>query len=337
MTRPRVLVTNWVHEPVLARLSEQCEVEANPHRTPWTVDEVRQRAAGCDAMLAFMPDRVDRAFLAACPSLKMIACALKGFDNFDLEACAEAGVHLSIVPDLLTEPTAELAVGLAIGLARKIRHGDALVRAGQFDGWRPVLYGAGLDGATVGIVGMGAVGQAIARRLAGFGCRLLGVDPFAAMPDGVTAATLDDALAAARYVIVAAPLTATSRGMIGQAALARMRPDALLVNIGRGSVVDEAAVAEALIAGRLAGYAADVFGFEDWALADRPGTIPAALLAHPDTLFTPHLGSAVEEVRLAIAMQASENILAWVNGRSPPDEIRPQGHPEGGVARSSAN
>ncbi|MGL5114802.1 MAG: NAD(P)-dependent oxidoreductase, partial [Beijerinckiaceae bacterium] len=189
-----MLVTNWVHEPVIERLAARLDVEANPGRAPWPADEVRRRAAGCDAMLAFMPDCVDRAFLAACPRLKMIGCALKGFDNFDLAACAAAGVRVSIVPDLLTEPTAELAVGLAIGLARKVRHGDALVRSGTFEGWRPVLYGAGFDGATVAIIGMGAVGRAIARRLAGFGCRLLGVDPAARMPDGVAAVEMKDAL-----------------------------------------------------------------------------------------------------------------------------------------------
>ncbi|MGL5113892.1 MAG: NAD(P)-dependent oxidoreductase, partial [Beijerinckiaceae bacterium] len=171
------------------------------------------------------------------------------------------------------------------------------------------------------IIGMGAVGRAIARRLAGFGCRLLGVDPAARMPDGVAAVEMKDALTLAHFVILAAPLNGTTQGLIGREALAQMRADVLVVNIGRGSVVDEAAVAEALSSGRIAGYAADVFAFEDWALADRPRAIPPALLAHPDTLFTPHLGSAVEEVRLAIALRAADNILAWLDGSSPPDAM----------------
>ena len=137
----------------------------------------------------------------------MIACALKGFDNFDVDACTDAGVWVTIAPDLLTNPTAELAVGLAISLARRVRDGDAMMRAGTFKGWRPVLYGKGLDQSVVGIVGMGAVGRAIAARLAGFGCRILGFDPGRNTPEGVTAADLDVVLAASDYLILAVPLT----------------------------------------------------------------------------------------------------------------------------------
>ena len=211
-----------------------------------------------------------RQFLKACPRLKVIACALKGFDNFDVEACTDAGVWVTIAPDLLTNPTAELAVGLTIALARRLRDGDTLMRSGTFKGWRPVLYGKGLDQSVVGIVGMGAVGRAIAARLAGFGCRILGVDPGRDMPDGVTAADLDVALTASDYLILAVPLTPATFHLIGREALKRMKPGALLINIGRGSVVDEAAVADALEAGALGGYAADVYEMEDWALAEPP-------------------------------------------------------------------
>jgi phosphonate dehydrogenase len=268
-------------------------------------------------LLAFMPDRVDAPFLKACPRLKVVACALKGFDNFDVEACTDAGVWVTIAPDLLTNPTAELAVGLAIALARRLREGDALMRAGTFNGWRPVCYGKGLDQSVVGIVGMGAVGRAIAARLAGFGCRILGVDPGRDVPDGVTAADLDVALTASDYLILAVPLTASTFHLIGREALKRLKPGALMINIGRGSVVDEAAVADALDAGALSGYAADVFEMEDWALDSRPRAIDARLLAHPATVFTPHLGSAVDRVRLEIAMQAADDIAAVLTGRRP--------------------
>ena len=120
-----------------------------------------------------------------------MACALKGCDNFDVEACTRSGIWVTIVPDLLTEPTAELAVGLAIGLGRMIREGDEIVRSGPFDGWRPILYGTGLDGATVAVVGMGQVGRAIVKRLGGFGCRIFGVDPNAEMPPGVVRSELN--------------------------------------------------------------------------------------------------------------------------------------------------
>ena len=317
MTPPRIVISNWVHDEVIARLSAIGHVDANRRRVPWSMRELTARTADADALLAFMPDRVDAQFLKACPRLKVVACALKGFDNFDVEACTDAGVWVTTAPDLLTNPTAELAVGLTIALARRLREGDTLMRSGTFKGWRPVLYGKGLDQSVVGIVGMGAVGRAIAARLAGFGCRILGVDPGRDVPDGVTAADLDVALTASDYLILAVPLTPATFHLIGREALKRMKPGALMINIGRGSVVDEAAVADALDAGALGGYAADVFEMEDWALDSRPRSIDARLLAHPATLFTPHLGSAVDGVRRDIAMAAAMSIVDCFEGRRP--------------------
>lgn len=323
MSRPRILVTHWVEEEVLDLLATAGAVEANRSRESWPPEEVRARAADKTALMAFMPDRVDADFLAACPDLRIIACALKGFDNFDRAACAAAGVQLSIVPDLLTAPTAELALGLAIGLGRQIREGDALVRAGSFAGWRPILYGFGLDGATVGLLGLGAVGRAIADRLAGFGCRIIAHDPGAAPRADVTLLPFAEFLAQSDLLISAAPLTPATRHLINAEALAALRPGALVVNIGRGSVVDEAAVLAALQAGHLAGYAADVFEFEDWLLPDRPLEISPALHRHPRTLFTPHLGSAVALVRREIALRAAHNILDALAGRDPRDLLPP--------------
>jgi phosphonate dehydrogenase len=319
--RPRILVTNWVHEATLQQLGLLGDVDANESRAPWPREEVMRRAAKADAILAFMTDCVDAPFLARCKRLRVVACALKGYDNFDMQACSAAGIWVSIVPDLLTEPTAELAVGLAIGLARNVRDGDALVRSGQFEGWRPVLYGTGLDGSVVAIVGMGRVGRAVAQRLSGFGCRMLGVDPSAETPPGIIKVGLNRALETADFVILCAPLTPGSRHQIGTDALARMKPDAFLINVGRGSVVDESAMVAALETGKLGGYAADVFEMEDWALPGRPKTIDERLRSHPRTLFTPHLGSAVTRVRQAIEMRAADNIADVLEGRRPRDAI----------------
>ena len=206
MAKPRILVTNRIHDDVRDVLAAHGEVDVNGDSEPWPQAEVIRRARAADAILAFMTDQIDTEMLAACPKLRVVACALKGFDNFDIGACTNAGVWVSIVPDLLTAPTAELAVGLAIGLGRMIRDGDALVRSGSFDGWRPVLYGSGLDGSTVAVIGMGAVGRAIVERLKGFGCNMLGVDPRATMPEGVTPAALDEAVTQSDYIIVAAPV-----------------------------------------------------------------------------------------------------------------------------------
>ena len=146
---PRILVTQPLHTPVLEYLQGFATVEMNPGPEPWSAAQLRTRAAGADGLLTFMTDHVDEAFLAACPPLRMIGCALKAPDNFDLAACRRRGVPVSVVPDLLTAPTAELAAGLLIGLGRHLRAGDALMRSGAFAGWRPILYGAGLQGAPV--------------------------------------------------------------------------------------------------------------------------------------------------------------------------------------------
>lgn len=320
-SRPSIVVTNRIHEEVAVRLSRHGDVDVNAGTEPWPRDELARRLAGADAMMGFMTDCLDADLLERAPHLKVVACALKGFDSYDVAACTRRGVWVTIVPDLLTEPTAELAVGLAIGLGRHIRQADAYIRDGGFTGWRPTFYGTGLAGSTVAIIGLGKVGEAIARRLAGFECRLLGCDPCALPPAGMTRVGLGEALAAADFVIVAAPLTPTTRHLLSRKQLLGMKRGALLINVGRGSVVDETAVAEALGEKHLAGYAADVFAFEDWLLDNRPRSIPAELLSHPATLFTPHIGSAVTSVRLAIEHRAADNIIAVLDGRAPPDAI----------------
>jgi phosphonate dehydrogenase len=235
-------------------------------------------------------------------------------------------VWLSIVPDLLTVPTAELAIGLMIGLGRHIRAGDAHVRTTGFRGWRPAFYGRGLAGETAGLIGFGAIGRAIAERLRSFGMTVLCSDA-APVPEpvaakyGVTALPFADVLARADYLIVAAPLLPGTRHLLGAAALAQMKPGALLVNPARGSVLDEEAVAAALQAGRLGGYAADVFEMEDLHLPDRPRGIARGLLDHPETLFTPHLGSAVWQARQAIEARAAANIADALGGRRPRDAV----------------
>lgn len=329
--RPHILVTNRVHEATLQQLALLGGVDANESHNPWPRDEVMRRAEKADAILAFMTDSIDASFLARCKRLRVVACALKGYDNFDMHACSAAGVWVSIVPDLLTEPTAELAVGLAIGLGRNVRDGDMLVRAGQFDGWRPILYGTGLDGSVIAIVGMGRVGRAVAQRLTGFGCRMLGVDPSAETPPGMIRVGLNRAIEEADFVILCAPLTHGSRHQIGADALSRMKPGAMLINVGRGSVVDEHAVLAALEAGRLGGYAADVFEMEDWALPDRPRAIDERLRTHPRTLFTPHLGSAVTRVRQAIEIRALDNIADVLEGHRPRDAIN---EPDSSLAKA---
>ncbi|MGD9831659.1 MAG: NAD(P)-dependent oxidoreductase [Piscinibacter sp.] len=318
----RIVVSQPIHAEVLETLRAAGEVVMNPGPEPWAAEVLARHLRDADGWMAFMTDRIDAQVLAAAPRLRTVACALKGYDNFDLAACARAGVLVSFVPDLLTEPTAELAVGLAIAAARHVLAGDQAVRAG-FAGWRPAFYGTGLHGSTVAVVGLGAVGRAIVDRLRGFGCaEILGVDPRADHP-GVRATGLRAALAQAHYAILAVPLMAETRHLIDDGVLGAARPGLVLVNVGRGSVVDEHAVVRALDSDQLGAYAADVFEMEDWNLPDRPRAIPAALLNHPRTVFTPHLGSAVRRVRQEIEMRAADNLVAALSGRPVPDLATP--------------
>lgn len=329
--KPKVILTHRVHPEVIELLAEHCEVVPNPTPETLPLDEILQRAKDAEAIMTFMPDRVDEAFLRACPRLRVVGCALKGYDNYDVDACTRHGVWITNVPDLLTIPTAELTIGLLIGLTRNVLAGDHFVRSGRFNGWRPALYGSGLTGKTLGLIGMGAVGQAIAQRLVGYEMRVLYTDPVALPKEkeaqwGLDRVELSELLAASDFVVPMVPYRDETLHMIDGGALARMKTGAYLINTCRGSVVDEQAVVEALASGRLAGYAADVFEMEEWARPHRPHVIPQALLDDSErTLFTPHIGSAVDAVRIEIELEAARNILQALRGETPQGAInRPQ-------------
>lgn len=319
--KPRVLITHWVHKPVINFLQQHCEVIANQTLATWSREQVLVEAQRSDAMMAFMPDAVNESFLAECPRLRIVAAALKGPDNFDVNACTRRGVWFTLVPDLLTVPTAELAIALLLGITRRVLEGDIHVRSGEFRGWRPELYGTGMTGRTAGIIGMGAVGRAIAIRLAAFGVKVLYADPQAVnLPSGVIAerADFETVVAQSDFLLPLTHLNRDTYHMIDARSLAMMKRGSYLINVGRGSLVDEAAVAAFLAAGHLAGYTADVFELEDWALESRPRVVHSQLLSdRARTLFTPHIGSAVDEVRQQIAMEAAHNIVDALEGRRP--------------------
>jgi phosphonate dehydrogenase len=321
------VVTNRAFPETCALLAPHAELDVNPSTEPWPHDEVRARCREATGLLAFMTDRIDAAFFAACPALRVVGAALKGYDNIDVAAATEAGVWVTIVPDLLTVPTAELAVGILLALSRHIVAGDRSIREQDFNGWRPQFYGAGVSGATVGIAGFGRVGRAIAQRLAPFACRLLAYDPAVLQPPPALArhvamTEFEPLLAEADYLVLALPLTATTQHIIDAEAIARMKRGARIINPARGSLVDEAAVASALADGRLAGYAADVFECEDWARPDRPLRIDPRLRASgAPTVLTPHIGSAVADVRREIELTAARSILQVLAGRSPSNAL----------------
>lgn len=325
--KPKVVITHWVHPEVIEFLNQYCEVLPNQTRETLPREEIIRRTRDAEAIMVFMSDHIDADFLDACPKLKIIAAALKGYDNFDIDACTKRGVWFTIVQDLLTIPTAELTIGLMIALSRKILLGDRYIRSGEFRGWRPMFYGTGLNGSTVGIIGMGAVGRAIAKMLQGFDVKIFYYDPVVLSEEEseklrVSYASFEYVIGNSDFVVPMVPLTPYTKHMFNDKTISKMKAGSFLVNVCRGSVVDEHAVARALASGHLAGYAADVFEMEDWARADRPREIPKELIENTEqTVFTPHIGSAVDSIRREIAMQAARSIIQALNGEIPDGAI----------------
>lgn len=325
----KIVVPNWIETDIIERLQAVGDVVANTDPEPIARDALQDICRDATAMMGFMTECVDEAFLDACPDLQIVACALKGFDNFDVAACTRRGVLLTYVPDLLTEPTAELALGLMIAVARNMRAADAYVRSGQFAGWRPRFYGGSLQGARVGVIGAGAVGRETMRLLSGFrGTRLYfdreRLDPTTEKALAAQYAPLDELIATSDFVVLALPLTPQTQHIVDKDFLKRMRAGAYLVNPARGSLVDEAAVAGALNSGHLAGYGADTFEMEDWHRPDRPRAVHPDILRSDRTVLSPHIGSAVTEVRHQIAACAADSIIQALQGQRPAHALNPE-------------
>lgn len=325
--KPKVVVTHKIFDETMKVLEPYCTLVLNESEETLPRDQLLDLCRDADAMMAFMPDWVDDTFLSACPKLKVIGAALKGYDNFDVDACSQHGVWLSIVPDYLTAPTAELTIALLLGLARNIGPADAFVRSGHFNGWKPKFYGSGLSGETIGLIGMGRVGQAIAQRLHGFESDIIYFDAKRLDREteerlGLTYCDLERVAEQSKFLVPMLPYHSDTKHLINRSIIEKMPRGSYLINASRGSVVDEGDVADALSRGQLAGYAADVFEFEEWAREDRPLSIEPRLLEMKErTLFTPHLGSAVTEARKLIEYVAAQNILDALQGERPAHAI----------------
>jgi lactate dehydrogenase-like 2-hydroxyacid dehydrogenase len=321
--RPHVFVAQWMPDVGLERLNAHCDVDASGSLGPLSRAEFLSRAARAEGLVAFVSDHVDVQIIERAPALRVVASFGKGFDNIDVDACTRRGVLVTINRDALTESTADMALGLILAARRRILAGDRHVRYGPFRGWHPRnLLGREFHGSTLGIVGFGAIGQAIARRAAAFDVRVLYSDPVRRLDlearELVFFREQDDLLSSSDTVVLAADLRPTNRHMIDREALQRMRAGSLLVNVARGSLVDELAVAEALASGTLGGYASDVFSFEDESIPDRPRAITPALLDRTDaTVFTPHLGTGTLEARQSVALATAEQLLAALRGEIP--------------------
>ena len=317
----RVFVTREIAPDALARLREEfAEVDVWEAFDPPTPEELARRAEGCVAVVTMISDRVDAGLLNAAPTLKVVANMAVGYNNVDVATCAGRDVLVSNTPNVLEETTADLAFALMLAVARRVVASDADTRAGNWGLWHPALWlGTDVYGATLGIVGMGAIGSAVARRARGFDMRILytannrRTEAEAALgaefvPD------LKALLARSDFVSLHVPLTASTRNLIGAAELACMRPTGFLINTSRGDVVDTEALVAALQEGRIAGAGLDVTAPEP-ILADHP------LLSLSNVVLTPHIGSASHATRRRMAMLAVENAIAACKGEPMPSRV----------------
>lgn len=315
-----ILVTQRVPDPAIDLLRTAGTVDVNPEADQvWSADELRQQAIGRLAILSMLTNRIDGALLDAAPTVRIVANMAVGFDNVDLPAATARGVMITNTPGVLTETTADLAWALLLAIARRIPEADGFVRQRRWHAWGPMLLlGTDVYGKTLGIVGLGRIGQAVARRAAGFGMRILYTSRTRADRPierslGATAVPLHQLLREADFVSLHTPLTPETHHLIGAASLRLMKPSAYLINVARGPIVDELALADALRGGVIAGAALDVFEHEP--------NVPAALVGLANCVLAPHVGSATLETRTRMALIAAENIVAALAGRRPPNLV----------------
>lgn len=314
--RQRIVVTRYIPEAVVERLRAVGDVVLNEPDRQLTDEELRAACAGASAVLATGLDRIDEALLdAAGPQLRVVANIAVGYDNVDVRAAAVRGVVVTNTPDVLTDDTADMAFALLLAAARRVAEGDRMIRRVGPWTWTPTfMLGARVTGATLGIVGFGRIGQAVARRARGFGMSVRFASRSAA-PEAVerelaaTRCPLEELLETCDFVSLHCPLTERTRHLIGAAELRSMKPTAILINTARGAVVDERALAAALRDGVIAGAGLDVF--------EREPHVERLLLECGSAVLVPHLGSATHDTRAAMADLAAENVILTLTGRPP--------------------
>ncbi|MFV0432597.1 MAG: 2-hydroxyacid dehydrogenase [Leucobacter sp.] len=316
----RIVVTGRIPEAAVEKLRAEHEVDAWSAAESIGRDELLSRVAGADAVVSLLTERIDAELLdAAGEQLRVVANVAVGYDNIDVAACAERGVVATNTPGVLTEATADIAFSLILMATRRLGEGERIIRSGQPWKWGMFfLLGSGLQGKTLGVVGMGGIGQATARRAKAFGMEIVyqsrsEIDPAVAAELGARRVDLDELLAISDVVSVHCPFTPATHHLIGEAELAAMKESAYLVNTARGPIVDEAALAAALRDGVIAGAGLDVY--------EREPEVYSGLLELENVALLPHLGSATVETRTAMAVLAADNVLAVLGGETPPTPI----------------
>jgi gluconate 2-dehydrogenase len=320
--KPRILVTREVFDETLAFLAQHCEVESNQGDVPFDPEALAAKLADKDALMCALTDRVDAKLLAGAAKLKVVANIAVGYNNIDVAACSARGVMATNTPGVLDDSTADLAWTLILAAARRATELERRVRAGEWTGWRLKQWlGVDVHHATLGVYGMGRIGQAIARRAAGFEMKVIyhnrkRVDP--GVEEKLGAAYVDKAelLKRSDFLVLQMPYSPETHHLIGAAELALMKPTAILVNSTRGGVVDDAALVDALRRGVIRGAGLDVFEGE-------PKLNPG-FLGLDNVALLPHVGSSTETTRQAMAMTAAKNAVAALKGETPPNLVNPE-------------
>ena len=311
LNQPKILVARAVFPEVLDKLARHFDVQSNQDDVLWTPVELAQHLQGKVGVFTTGSQRIDATLLAACPELKVCANMAVGFNNFDVDAMTAAGVLGTNTPDVLTETTADFGFALLMATARRVTESEHFLRAGQWNRWRYDLFaGAEVHGSTLGILGMGRIGQGIAKRGAhGFGMKVIyhnrsRLDEATEAQCKARFVSKDELLAQSDHLVLVVPYSPSSHHTIGQAELSQMKPTATLINIARGGIVDDAALAVALKNRTIAAAGLDVFEGEPQVHPD--------LLTVPNVVLTPHIASATRETRLAMANLAADNLIEFL-------------------------
>ena len=319
--KPKILVTREVFDETLEYLAQHCEVDANQEDIAFDPEMLAQRLAGKAGVMCCLTDRIDGKMLERAPALKAVANIAVGYNNIDVPACTARGILATNTPGVLDDSTADLAFALMLGAARRLTEVESYIRGGEWTGWRLKQWlGIDVHHATLGIIGMGRIGQVIARRAGGFEMKILYSNRNPVAKDiekrlNATYVSRDDLLAQSDFVILQVPYSPETHHLIGAAELAKMKPSAILINSTRGGVVDDAALIAALKAGTIRGAGLDVFENE-------PRLNPA-FLELKNVVLAPHIGSSTEATRRAMAMTAAKNLVAALTGGTPPNLLNP--------------
>ncbi|MET3441244.1 gluconate 2-dehydrogenase [Variovorax paradoxus] len=322
MSKPKILVARAIFPETIERLSQHFEVESNQADESWSKEQLIAKLKGKQGAFTTGSERIDAALLDACPDLKICANMAVGYNNFDVDAMAAHGVLGTNAPDVLTETTADFGFALLMATARRITESEHFLRAGKWQKWSFDMFaGSDIHGSTLGIIGMGRIGQGIAKRGAhGFGMKVVyhnrsRLDAALEAECKASYVSKDELLKTADHVVLVVPYSPASHHTIGAAEIALMKPTATLVNIARGGIVDDAALAVALREKRIAAAGLDVFEGEPKVHPD--------LLTVPNVVLTPHIASATVPTRRAMAELAADNLIAWFGGKGPLTPVTP--------------